>query len=173
MPFVKVKKSYRNGTVVKVLPIFGIYDSYNESDVEEHIQDVIEEWASNEPSGQNYGYRLDWETITDVNDISKAIDDEVLLLNKQKDSISRKIHKLKFIKQIKTLNLSKLIGMYIDTNQYSNMKLETIEDVEIALSNLYDKYNHTNILYGLRVYGKWVRFKNKTGATLTLASFLK
>ncbi len=172
IPFVRVVKSYRNGSVVKVLPIFDIFDSYTESDIEEHIGYVVEKWASNEPSGQNNGYRLDWETITDVEEITKAIDSEVRLLDEKKSDIGRKIHKLRFVKTLKKLNLSKLIGMYVDTNQYSNYKLETIKDVEIALSNLYDKYNHTNLLHGLVVSGKWVRFKNKQQSKQSLYSYL-
>ena len=74
----RLKKHYRNGTKEHDLVL-----KEHQCDSDDSVEYYVTEWCDNEPSGQVYGWRVDWEEVTEAKAVKQAIQNKIDKLNKQ------------------------------------------------------------------------------------------
>lgn len=79
MKIIKINKSFRNGDKTHYLVIL-------DERTNEGIEYEVEEWASSDLSGSNYGYTIKWEFVEDELEIQSVLNFKIKLLE---DKISR------------------------------------------------------------------------------------
>lgn len=94
MRFIKINKHWRNGGHAEHT-IFVSDDTIGDSD----INDMVEEWCSNQSGGQSYGWESEWSVVTDPNEIVELTFRRINLLS---DKISYlQNEKMNLIKTLK------------------------------------------------------------------------
>jgi hypothetical protein len=85
MKVVEITKKYRNGENIHHLVV---EDHFSNDD----IQDIVEDWCSDDSNGQIYGYSGDWKFIEDKSIINKVMLKELGSINHKMDILGdRKI----------------------------------------------------------------------------------
>lgn len=70
MKAVRIKKTFRNGEKIHFLLI-------GSDATDEDIEDAVKYWAEEEGSGQSYGYKIEWATSTDKEELRKLVQQKI------------------------------------------------------------------------------------------------
>lgn len=99
MKTIKIKKSFRNGS--KLLFII-VPDNYSDYEINESVE--VE--CDKDQSGQSYGYDTDWEIETDIDVITKVLNDKISYNNYKSENL--KLEKINLYDYLNDINISKL-----------------------------------------------------------------
>lgn len=96
MKVIEVKKSYRNGEFIHNMVLDEVYK-------DEHIDEIVADWAESDPAGQMYGYNVEWKEITDPGKKIIIMSGEYVRLSEQIDQMRKR--KLKIALKIEQTKL--------------------------------------------------------------------
>lgn len=94
MKVIQVLKTYSNGTVTKFLVVPKTHSN-------DEVDDVVNVWAEEEPSGHSRGYETSWEEVSDKAIINDVLEVEIAKTRKEIISLT----KLKAEMRITQINL--------------------------------------------------------------------
>lgn len=80
MKTIKINKSYRNASVILYMIV---PDNYTDYDINESAEEICE----NEQGGKCHGYNMNWEVETNIDVITKVIDDEIEYIDHKRSKL--------------------------------------------------------------------------------------